>query len=465
MEGFAVKKSAFVGASQGDIRTEYDLGKMLGDGAYGQVYLGTHKTSNQVRAIKKIPKNRIKHPERLETEINVMKISDHPYIVKLYDVWEDERYIYLVMECCNGGELFNHIIKKKRLSEREAAGLFHQLLTALNYLHQNNVVHRDLKPENLLFASEPCETSPLKLCDFGLAKLCQNPTKVMTSKIGTPFYIAPEVIAGTAYGFSCDVWSCGVILYILLSGYPPFFGNTESRIFEKIRTGAYDFKRPEWNSVSESAKDFIRNLLVVNADNRFTLAQALSHPWIAANETLSDVPLSIDIENLTEFTNSTRLRKVILLCIASQCSDRDIQNLREIFISMDTNGDGTLSFPELQSGIARIPTLNISIENLMREMDIDRSGRIDYSEFLASTMDKNIYMQEERLYSAFKIFDKDGSGKISSNELREILGKEGFSRREEFWSDLIQESDTNKDGEIDFKEFLGLMSNKKIVSD
>ena len=206
MEEIKVRKSCFVGANQGDIKTAYDLGKMLGDGAYGQVFLATHLITNQVRAIKKIPKNRIKHPERLQTEIDVMKVADHPYIVKLFDVWEDDRYIYLVMECCNGGELFNHIIKKKRLSEREAAGLFHQLLTAVNYLHQNNIVHRDLKPENLLFSSTPCESSPLKLCDFGLAKLCVNTSeKSMMSKIGTPFYIAPEILNGTGYDFSCDI--------------------------------------------------------------------------------------------------------------------------------------------------------------------------------------------------------------------------------------------------------------------
>ena len=418
-----------------------------------------------MRAIKKLPKNRIKHPERLQTEIDVMKTSDHPYIVKLYEVWEDDRYIYLVQECCNGGELFNYIIKKKKLTEREAATIFHQLLTAVNYLHQNNIVHRDLKPENLLFANEDCDLGLLKLCDFGLAKNCVNTSKKMVSKIGTPFYIAPEVLGNAGYGPSCDLWSCGVILFILLSGVPPFFGNTEARIFEKIRNATFDFKRPEWSSVSESAKDLIRNLLVVNPEVRFNMEQTLAHPWISSNESVSDAPLEINLESLQDFTNGNRLRKVVLLCVASQCSDMEIHSLREAFIKLDTNGDGTLSLAELQQGVATVPGLNMQIENLMSEMDIDRSGRIDYSEFLASSLDKNIYLQEERLYSAFKIFDRDNSGKISAVELREILGKEGFGNDEAFWAGLIEESDANHDGEIDFNEFLALMSNKKLASD
>lgn len=463
MVDLAVKKSFFVGTMQGDIATAYTMGKLLGDGAYGQVFLGTHIGTGQVRAIKKIPKNRIKHPERLQTEIDIMKISDHPYIVKLYEVWEDNRYIYLVQECCNGGELFNYIIKKKRLTEKEAAGIFHQLITAVNYLHKNGIVHRDLKPENLLFADLDYNTSPLKLCDFGLSKLCINTSKKMISKIGTPFYIAPEILANTGYGESCDIWSCGVILYIILSGYPPFFGNTESRIFDKIRTGNFDFKRAEWNNVSESAKDLIRNMLIVDSESRFTIEQVLSHPWISTYETLPDTPLDINLESLMEYTNGTKLRKVVLLCVASQCSDQDISRLREAFIKIDTNGDGTLSLAELQQGVSMIPNVNLQIEGLMDEMDIDKSGRIDYSEFLACTIDKNIYMQEERLYAAFKIFDTDNSGTISAVELREILGKEGFSKGEDFWASLIEESDANHDGVIDFNEFLALMSNKKLA--
>jgi calcium-dependent protein kinase len=399
----------------------------------------------------------------METEINVMKLADHPYIVKLYEVWEDDRYIFLVLENCTGGELFNYIVQKKRLSEREASKIFHQLLTSIYYLHQQGIVHRDLKPENLLFASEPSEGSPIKLCDFGLAKLCGNSAQKMTSKIGTPFYIAPEILSDGGYGASCDIWSCGVILYILLSGFPPFYGRTENLIFQKIRSGTYDFNRQEWSSVSESAKNLIRNLLVVNPENRYSMEQALAHPWLSSQEAPVEATLEINVEALNNFTNSVRMKKLVLLCIASQSSDNDIKNLREAFVKLDTNGDGTLSFEEMKQGIASTGNSSINLDALISEMDFDRSGRIDYSEFLASTLDKNVYMQEERLYMAFKVFDKDGSGKISANELKEILGNQGQSDSE-LWEQLIGECDVNRDGEIDFNEFLALMSSKKLTS-
>ena len=157
-----------------------------------------------------------------------------------------------------------------------------------------------------------------------------------------------------------------MILYILLSGYPPFFGSTDARIFEKIRSCTYDFKRPEWNSVSEAAKDLIRNLLVLDPRNRFTIEQALSHPWIASNEAIPDTELQLDLHDLEEFTNGSRLRKAVLLCIASQCNDSDIKSLRDVFVKLDSNGDGTLSLAELQTGISMLPNINIQMEELMK---------------------------------------------------------------------------------------------------
>ena len=463
MEHLAVRKSFFVGTCTGDISSAYEFGKSIGKGMSGEVVLATHKSSGQVRAIKKLVKTKITTQERLQTEIDVMKTSDHPYIVKLYEVWEDSRYIYLVQECCKGGELYNYIDKRRGLTEREAARIFHQILTAVSYLHQNNIVHRDLKLENLLFANEDCDLGLLKLCDFGLSKNFVANKKMM-STLGTPTYIAPEVLGDTGYGTSCDMWSCGVILYMLLSGIPPFFGSTPASLLARIRNGPYDFHRKEWTNVSESAKDLVRNLLVVDTEARFNVEQALSHPWIADNDTVPDVPLAINLESFQQFTNGTRLRKLALLCIASQCSDADIHSLRESFIKLDTNKDGTLSIAELQQGIATVPGLDLQIEDMMREMDIDRSGRIDYSEFLASSIEEHIYLQEEKLCSAFKIFDRDNSGKISAVELREILGKEALGNDEAFWANLIEESDVNHDGEIDFNEFLGLMSNKKLAA-
>ena len=446
-----------MGSNQGDIKSVYDIGEKIGTGGYGTVFQAIHKGSNEKRAIKKIMKSRIRNPERLTTEIEVMKLADNPYIAKLFEVWEDSRFIYLVMEYCLGGDLWSYIKKKGSLSEKEAANIFHDLLSGINYLHGNNIAHRDLKPENLLFVDENLSDSFLKICDFGISKLCSSSTPKMLSRVGTPLYIAPEVLNGTGYSFACDIWSCGVILYVFLSGTPPFFAASEGKIMEKIRNGTYDFKKSIWASISDSAKDLIKNMLIVNPQDRLTVEQALNHPWILNNQLLSDSPLPIDIHYLEEYTTGTRLRKAILLCVASQCSDQDIKNLRDIFVRLDTNNDGTLSFAELQAGISKLSTVDVQIETLLKEMDINNSGRVDYTEFLASTIEENIYLQEERLNNSFKIFDADNNGKISAVELRELLGKEGFSHQPEFWENLIHESDRNNDGEIDFSEFLELM--------
>ncbi|CAG9334380.1 unnamed protein product [Blepharisma stoltei] len=462
--GLVVKKSFFVISSHGDIKDSYDFGKKLGDGSYGNVYLGTHKVTGQVRAIKQIPKSRIRDAERLESEISIMKNSDHPNIVKLYEVFEDARFIYLVMECCSGGELFNYIIEKKQLTEREAAHLFHQLLSSIRYLHSHNIIHRDLKPENLLFGGNPHQGADLKLCDFGLAKIFTTGSEAFRTRAGTPFYIAPEILAGTGYGKTCDIWSCGVILYILLCGYPPFFARTDAGIMERVRLGRFNFDRAEWNGVTEQAKDLIRHLLVLNVDQRYTVEQALAHPWIASNDVLPDQPLNLSVDSLRDFVGGHRLKKAVLMCIASQCSDADLRNLRESFVKIDANGDGTITLEELERGMASIEGINANIAELMRGMDVDRSGSIDYSEFLAATLDKSIYMQEERLYAAFKTFDLDGSGKISARELSEILGKERVDLDGTFWDEIIREADTNHDGEIDFTEFIELMNQRRLSS-
>lgn len=457
-----VKKAFFVSSNPGDVKDSYDFGKKLGDGSYGSVFLGTHKVTGQVRAIKQIPKSRIRDPERMESEISIMRNADHPNIVKLYEVFEDPRFVYLVMECCSGGELFNHIIEKKQLSEKEAAHLFHELLSSIRYLHNSNIVHRDLKPENLLFGSNPNTGGILKLCDFGLAKIFTANDAAFRTRAGTPFYIAPEILTGTGYGKACDLWSCGVILYITLCGYPPFFARTDAGIMERVRMGRFNFDRSEWSSVTEQAKDLIRNLLVLSVDTRFTVEQALAHPWISDNDVLPDVPLPISIDSLRDFVGGDRLKKAVLMCIASQCSDADIKQLREAFVKLDVNGDGTLTLQELERGLASVDGLSANVETIMSSMDVDKSGSIDYSEFLAATIDRSIYLQEERLYAAFKTFDIDGSGKISSTELSSVLGRERIDLDQNFWEEIIKEADTNNDGEIDFHEFLELMSQRKL---
>lgn len=457
MSDLMIKKGAFIGASAGSITDHYEFGPKLGDGSYGTVLRAKHKATGLPRAVKILPRAKIRNQARLELEINLLKITDHPHIVKMYDLFEDPQSIYLVMEVCSGGELFDFVVRKQHLSEDEARTIMVQLVRSLHYLHSHEICHRDLKPENLLFAEED-NLSSLKLIDFGLSKMMGKRNERMTTRVGTPYYISPDVLTGS-YGVQCDMWSAGVILYVLLCGYPPFWGNSDSTILAKVRRGVYNYSGTEWTNVSQQAKDFINHLLVMQPEGRLTAEQALTHPWMTSEVPTS--PLSLNLDSLLQFKQAQKLKKSVLLCIASQCSDSEIQDLKVRFEQLDTNGDGMLTFSELHEGLASLPITEL--REIWTSVDIDRSGFIDYSEFLAATVDRAIYLQETKLWAAFVTFDRDSSGKISARELREVLGREGQSIGSElFWDSLVQEADKNQDGEIDFSEFIDMMENRKI---
>jgi len=429
---------------------------MLGTGTYGAVFKATHKITKETRAVKAIAKAKVKNPESFKNEISIMKKLDHPNIIKLYEIFEDTRYIYLVMELCTGGELFDRISTKGHFTEAEAADVFGQIMHALVYCHSFNICHRDLKPENFLYLNTN-EDSPLKIIDFGLSKVYQANT-AMTTRAGTPYYIAPEVLEGR-YEQSCDIWSAGVILYILLCGYPPFYGNSDRQILEAVKKGKYDFDSDEWKSVSKEAKDLIQRMITVE-DKRLTAAQVLEHPWFKNEKKNTDTTLTINVGQLRNFINASKLQKAVLTCMASQLSEHEIMDLRKAFLSLDKNGDGTITIDELKEGLAKLPDIKASeIQQIMSNIDTDGSGKIDYTEFLAATMETGLYLKEEKLYMAFKMFDKDGNGTISADELKAVLGNdESYAGKDQkFWNDLIKEADLNGDGEIDYNEFITMM--------
>ena len=458
MSHLVVKKGAFIGASAGSINDHYEFSQKLGDGSYGTVLRAKHRATGLFRAVKILPRAKIRNQTRLEVEINLLKITDHPHIVKMYDLFEDAQNIYIVMEICTGGELFDFILRKKHLNEQEARTIITQLIRSLNYLHSHEICHRDLKPENLLFAEDDNITS-LKLIDFGLSKMMGQRNERMTTRVGTPYYISPDVLSGS-YGVQCDMWSAGVILYVLLCGYPPFWGNSDSTILAKVKRGIFNYNGVEWMSVSQQAKDFINHLLVMQPEGRLTAEQALMHPWMTSEPPTS--ALNLNLSSLLQFKQARKLQQSVLLCIASQCTEHEISDLKSKFEQLDTNGDGMLTFAELHEGLSSLPIAEL--REIWASVDIDQSGFIDYSEFLAATMDRSVYLQEKKLWEAFVTFDKDGSGKISAQELREVLGREGQGMgSQEFWDSLVQEADKNQDGEIDFSEFIDMMEDRKIT--
>ncbi|XP_076611657.1 calcium/calmodulin-dependent protein kinase type 1D-like [Chaetodon auriga] len=265
--------------STSNIKDVFDFKGKMGSGSFSEVFMVREKNTGKLYALKCLKKKHLIH-SNLENEINVLKRIKHENVVGLEDFYESRTHYYLVMQLVSGGELFDRILDKGVYTERDASKVIKQVLQAVNYLHENSIVHRDLKPENLLYYNTD-ENAKIMVSDFGLSKALEH--GVMSTACGTPGYVAPEVLAQKPYSKAVDCWSIGVITYILLCGYPPFFEENETRLFSKIMRAEYAFHSPFWDNISESAKDFIRNLMEKNPTKRFLTEQALKHPWIAGN--------------------------------------------------------------------------------------------------------------------------------------------------------------------------------------
>ena len=384
---------------------------------------------------------------------------DHPNIIKLYEVYEDNRYIYLIMEECSGGELFDRIIekinKKTLFTEKEAASIFKEMMSAICYCHAQGICHRDLKPENLLFYSS--EDSPLKVIDFGLSRIFSKGDHKMSTKVGTAYYVSPEVLSGD-YDEKCDVWSSGVILYIILTGDPPFNGANDNEIYRKIQQKKFGFPSPVWDKISDDVKDLIKHM-ICDPKDRITAQEVLNHTWVKNLAPNSEESiLSLNTNSLKNYKNSNKLQKAVLTFIASRLKDDEIKLLKDIFVALDRNQDGSLTVEEIKLGVAQLKDVKLDVEDIFSSIDTDGSGVINYTEFLAATIDQKVYLKEERLYEAFKAFDKDGSGKISSEEIKSIMQADDAAKIE----DLIKNFDANGDGEIDYNEFITMMSKLEI---
>ena len=458
-------RSGFIleNSSGTNIRDVYEFSESnIGEGSYGSVRRGIHRKTNQVRAIKIISKNMIKLLPKFRQEIAIMKSLEHPNIVRLYETYEDVAFIYLVMELCEGGELFDQIIAQGFFTERAAAVAVKQMLSAILYLHNHGVCHRDLKPENFLLASRSID-SPLKLIDFGLSGRF-TPDQPMRTKSGTPYYVAPEVLSGS-YNELCDEWSVGVLAYVLLCGYPPFNGNTDQAILQRVRIGRFFFPPAEWNGVSAEGKDFISRLLELKPAKRMTAKEALDHPWIKNVPSSEDASVDPSVQerilqSLKAFRGIAKLKKIALTAIAHQLQDNEISDLKNVFTSVDVNGDGTLTVPEIRHALEKANiTLPPDFDSMVAEIDSDGSGSIDYMEFIAATMDRKLYNKRELCWRAFSVFDRDGNGKISIAEFANVLQDDSLQRDigTDKIRDMIREFDLDGDGEIDFEEFIAMM--------
>ncbi|EZG65535.1 calcium/calmodulin-dependent protein kinase [Gregarina niphandrodes] len=412
------------------------------------------------RAAKKIPKYFVEDADRFLQEIEIMKGLDHPNIVRLFESFEDTKDIYLIMDFCAGGELFDRLVDGGTFNEALASRIMLQVLQAVAYCHSRRVAHRDLKPENFLFLNQS-PWSPLKLIDFGLASKF-TPGIPMRTKAGTPYYVSPQVLEGR-YGPECDVWSAGIIMYILLCGYPPFNSYSDRGIMQKVREAQLEFPMAEWASVSRDAKDLIQKLLTRHPKKRITAEQALKHPWLASHSTEQVPRFGVELlEKFRRFQGLSRLKKIALTIMAQHIDEGEIAGLREIFMALDTSGDGVLSVDEIRAGIGRagFKKLPADLDTMLREVDTSGTGTIDFTEFIAACLHQSQYRQDEMCRKAFTIFDINHDGKISAEELETVFhlasGESDDAATHEV-KQALREADADGDGEISFKEFVSLM--------
>jgi len=423
----------------------------VGQGGSGIVRIGKHRSTQALRAVKIISPHALERGgvKALQHEVGIMRMLDHPHIIKLYEVFHD-RSVYLVMELCTGGELFDRIVSEAEtgFSEFKAASYMKQILSAICYLHTHQIVHRDLKPENFML-QDPSPDALIKVIDFGIAAQLKE-GKWLSARAGTTSYVAPEVLTAS-YGHKVDIWSCGVVCYILLSGSPPFYGS-DKEVMSKIKIARYTFSDDPWNDISEDAKGFIRSMLNLLADDRPEASELLQHTWIQNQTETQKRPLDPTLaKNFHHFNAARKLKRLALTMIASQMEQADTAELHKQFMALDTNGDGVLSKEELERGFPEMP-------NLMECIDTDGSGELDWTEFMAAALDHQQYQKRDVLFGAFHVFDLDGDGTITKAELKTVLEVgSGAGISDAMIDDLIKEADEDGDGSISFEEFKKMM--------
>ncbi|XP_057953440.1 calcium-dependent protein kinase 8-like [Malania oleifera] len=444
-----------------DISMQYDLGRELGRGEFGITYLCTDVSTGEKFACKSISKKKLRTAvdiEDVRREVEIMKhMPKHPNIVSLKDTFEDNSAVHIVMELCEGGELFDRIVARGHYTERAAAAVTRTIVEVVQICHKHGVMHRDLKPENFLFANKK-ETAPLKAIDFGLSVFFK-PGEQFAEIVGSPYYMAPEVLKRN-YGPEVDVWSAGVILYILLCGVPPFWAETEQGVAQAIIRSFIDFKREPWPKVSDNAKDLVKRMLDPDPKRRLTAQGVLEHPWLQNAKKAPNVPLGETVRaRLKQFSVMNKLKKRALRVVAEHLSVEEVAGLKEAFEMMDTSKRGRINLEQLRNGLQKLGQ-HISeqdLQILMEAADVDGDGTLNYGEFVAVTVHLKKMANDEHLHKAFAFFDQNQSGYIEIGELRDALNDDIDSNSEEVINAIMHDVDTDKDGRISYEEFAAMM--------
>ena len=421
-----------------NIHFTYNFYKAIGFARYGTVRLASRKNRpNDLVAIKSIVKRKLRtSTDRLEAEIHILFSLDHPNIIKLYEVFEDNDYIHLVTEYCAGGELMERLMLRGKYDEAEAAHLLQKVFRAVNNLHHNDICHRDLRPHSFLFLT-PAIDAELKLINFGVSnKYCLNSARttiVGKKSLGSAYYAAPEVVQGGHYDIKCDIWSLGVIMYVMLTGKMPFAGSMTEEISANIQSGSLILRDKAWKGLSTGATDLLKKLLVVEPEGRLSAEEALKHPWLA--HSWAEPSLQPDqevLDSLRSYQPKNRFQAEIYAMMVKYLHPKKTQDLQATFMTLDRKKTGFISLNELQQGLqnAGYNLTSHQIAEILSNADFKKDGRINYSEFLAATLKSRALVDEDLLWRAFTLLDVDRTGCITSSNVQAALKRAGRKTEE-----------------------------------
>ena len=461
-----------VGKSKANPEEDYKKLNFLGEGSFASVYKVQNKYTDTICAMKVINKTftcTVEDENDILNEINILRSMDHPGILKIFEFYSSKQNYSIVTELCPGGELFQQIIDKGPFSEKYSAYVMYQIFSAVNYCHKMHIVHRDLKPENILIVEKDAEGLPLiKICDFGTSKIFEKGA-VERKLVGSSYYIAPEVLK-KHYNEKCDIWSCGVIMYILLSARPPFGGEDDNDIMERVSYGKYDLESPPFNKLSKNSLDLIQRLLTMDPDQRISAEQALNHPWFKEfksqelyNRINDRDTIKSLISNLKRYKRTSIIQETALAYLVHNFPQiKDVVNACKLFNQIDKSGDGKITKDELYRGLGeryKSDTLQQDVDEIYKNLDMDNNGYIGYEEFVRASVSKDYFVKDNVLRFAFRYFDKDGSGEITFDEIEELFAQSINDKNKirETLNNIIKEVDVNNDGKINFNEFSKVM--------
>lgn len=394
----------------------------------------------------------------------IMGTLDHPNIVKLFDTFKDNVHLHLVLELCEGGNLLDRIGETGCFSEREASVIMRQVFRATAYMHTNEICHRDLKHDNLMLSTKaPILKNTLKVIDFGKATFFQEGVPLKTM-VGSHHYTAPEV-RQKSYDHTIDLWSCGVIMYVLLLGYFPFDGPTYMDVLKNVAAGAKQIDKYDWEEISEGARELIDKLLVVYPRERSTAQQALHHAWMVNMRSLEPLLGASLLKRLQAMRSQNKLQRCARHIIARRMTEDQIRELRDAFEVLDVHGVGSISFPDMKAGFLKAGIqLPSDMDKVLHDLDKNGNGMLDFTEFISASLDEQLFFREEVCWEVFSVFDQKGDKRISMEELQYALKHENLAQivGANACDEIMSEVDTNRDGYISFNEFMSMIRKSQL---